>query len=331
MSRVTLPLQEVDQARITLVMDNTIDLLMASTDVAKRFPVTPNSLERSQPIAEHGFSALIRVRRGNQEGRVLFDTGISRAGILHNLDALEINASDIQAIILSHGHFDHTTGLLGLVDRLGTRRLPLVLHPDAYLERKLIFPNGAELNVPAPKIADLRKESIQVIEEVGPSMLVDNMLAISGEVPRTTEFEKGFPIHYAKRNDAWEPDPFIMDDQCVVINVRGRGLVIVTGCGHSGVVNIVRHAQHLTGVETVYAVIGGFHLTGGLFERIIPPTIAALQKIKPQYLMPGHCTGWSAMHQIATAMPESFIPNSVGTTLLLYGSPQQLQGDRGLY
>ena len=317
MSTATLPLLEVDQARITLVMDNTVDLLMASTDVAKRFPLGPNPAERSQPIAEHGFSALIRVRQGDHEGSVLFDTGVSRNGILHNLDALEINPSDVHAIILSHGHFDHTTGLLGLVDRLGTRRLPLVLHPDAYLERKLVFPNGAEMNVPPPKIADLRQESVQVIEEVGPSMLVDNMLLISGEVPRTTEFEKGFPIHYAKRNDEWEPDPFIMDDQCVIINVRGRGLVIVTGCGHCGVINIVRHAQHLTGITTVYAVIGGFHLTGGLFERIIPETIAALQEIKPQYLMPAHCTGWSAMHQIARAMPEAFIPNSVGTTLVL--------------
>jgi len=195
--------------------------------------------------------------------------------------------------------------------------LPLVLHPDAYLERKLVLPNGAEVNLPAPKKTDLRRENIELIEEVGPSMLVDNMVLVSGEVTRTTEFEKGNRIHYAKRNDVWEPDPLIMDDQCAILNIRGKGLAIVTGCGHSGIINIIRHAQHLTGVQPIYAVIGGFHLSGALFEPIIPATVAALQEIKPRYVMPGHCTGWSSMHQIARTMPDAFIPNNVGTTLLL--------------
>ncbi len=224
---------------------------------------------------------------------------------------------DIQAIILSHGHADHAMGLPGLVDRLGTRNLPLVLHPDAYLKRKLVLPNGAEIGIPAPKVEDFRREYIEVIEEVGPSMLVDDMVLVSGEVARTTEFEQGFPIHHAKRNDVWEPDPLIMDDQCAIINVRDKGLVVITGCGHSGIINTIVHAQTLTGVQTIHAVIGGFHLTGGLFEPIIPATIATLEKIKPRYVMPGHCTGWSATHQIARAMPEAFIPNSVGTTLML--------------
>jgi 7,8-dihydropterin-6-yl-methyl-4-(beta-D-ribofuranosyl)aminobenzene 5'-phosphate synthase len=108
-----------------------------------------------------------------------------------------------------------------------------------------------------------------------------------------------------------------MDDQCAIVNVRGKGLVVVTGCGHSGIINIIEHAQALTGVDTVYTVVGGFHLTGGLFEPIIPATTVALQRINPRYVMPGHCTGWSATHQLARAMPDAFIPNSVGTTLML--------------
>ena len=317
MTQSPLSLPEVDEAKITIIMDNSIDLLMANTEVAQRLPLGPNPFDRPLPMAEHGFSVSITVRQGEKHGTVLFDTGVSRKGILYNLDALELNASDIQAIILSHGHADHAMGLPGLIDRLGTRRLPLVLHPDAYLQRKLVLPNGAEINLPAPKPEDFRRENIEIIEEAGPSMLVDNMVLVSGEVARTTEFEKGFRIHRAKRNERWEPDPLIMDDQCAVINVRGKGLIIITGCGHSGIINIIRHAQHLTGVSTIYAVIGGFHLTGGLFEPIIPATITALQEIKPRFVMPGHCTGWSAVHQIARSMPEAFIPNSVGTTLLL--------------
>src|SRR5258708_10430966 len=92
------------------------------------------------------------------------------------------------------------------------------------------------------KKADFQRENIEVIEEVGPSMLVDGMVLVSGEVHRTTDFEKGFPIHQAKRNSHWEPDPLIHDDQCAIINVRGKGLVICTGCGHSGIINIIRHA-----------------------------------------------------------------------------------------
>lgn len=317
MAGAVLPLPPVDAVRVTLVMDNSIDILMASTTVARRFPLGPNPFERPLPMAEHGFSALLRVQRGDSQGSVLFDTGVSRTGILDNLDALEIDLHTIQAIILSHGHADHAMGLPGLVDRLGPRGLPLVLHPDAYLERKLVLPNGFEVRLPAPKIVDLQRENITVIEEIGPSMLVDDMVLVSGEVARTTAFERGFPTHHAHRHDCWEPDPMIMDDQCAIVNVRDKGLVIVTGCGHAGIINIIRHAQALTGISAIYAVIGGFHLTGPLFEPIIPATIAALQEIKPRYVMPGHCTGWFATHQIARAMPEAFIANSVGTTLEL--------------
>jgi 7,8-dihydropterin-6-yl-methyl-4-(beta-D-ribofuranosyl)aminobenzene 5'-phosphate synthase len=305
---------EVDEVKITTVMDNNIDVLMASTEVARRFPLGPHPFECNQPMAQHGFSALLDVRQGEKQGVVLFDTGVSRTGILYNMDVLDLNASDVQAIVLSHGHSDHAMGLPGLIDRLETLHLPLVLHPDAFLERKLVPPNGSEVNIPPPRKAELQCENIEIIEEVGPSMLVDDMVLVSGEVARTTDFEKGFPPHYAKRYDVWEPDPLIMDDQCVIVNVRGKGLVIVTGCGHSGIINSIRYAQAITGIEEVYAVIGGFHLTGGLFEPIIPDTVAALQKIGPRYLVPGHCTGWSAVHQIARAMPDAFIAYSVGTT-----------------
>jgi 7,8-dihydropterin-6-yl-methyl-4-(beta-D-ribofuranosyl)aminobenzene 5'-phosphate synthase len=313
----TISLPEVDEVKVTVIMDNSIDILMASDEVAHRFPLVENLFERPIPIAEHGFSVLIGVKQGSKYSKVLFDTGVSRRGILYNMDALEVNAADIGAIVLSHGHPDHAMGLPGLIERLGTRNLPLVLHPDAYLERKLVLPNGGEISAPAPKEADFRREYIEIIEEIGPSMLMNDMVLVSGEVARNTEFEKGFPIHYAKRNDVWEPDPLIMDDQCAIINVRGKGLVIATGCGHSGIINTIRHAQALTGVQSIYAVIGGFHLTGALFEPIIPATITALQEINPRYVMPGHCTGWSATHRIAQTMPEAFIPNSVGTTFAL--------------
>ena len=310
-------LPEVDEASITIIVDNSVDLLLVSTDKAKRFPLGPNPFENLLPVAEHGFSVLIRAKKENKSAIVLFDTGVSKKGILHNLDTLEINPSYIQAIILSHGHPDHAMGLSGIIDRLGSRKLPLILHPDAYLERKLILPDGSEVRLPPPRIGDLRRENIEVIEQPGPSMIVDDMVLVSGEVSRTTSFEKGFPIHYAHRDGGWVHDPLIVDDQCAVLNVRNKGLVIVTGCGHSGIINIIKHAQNLTGVNKIYAVIGGFHLSGKIFEPIIPDTVSALKEIAPDFIVPGHCTGWIAQHKIAREMPDAFIPNSVGTTLHL--------------
>ena len=309
MLQETISLQPVDHVKITTILDNSIDLLMTNTEVAQRIRLVSNAFERPQPIAEHGFSVLISVERGEKSGTVLFDTGLNPRNFLYNVDALEISLADIQTIILSHGHADHAMGLSGVVQRLGSRNVPLLLHPDAYLERKLVLPNGEEIALPPPHKADLQREHIQVIEEVGPSMLFEGMVLISGEVARTTSFERGIPIHYARREHAWEPDP--------LIHVRDKGLVVVTGCGHAGIINIVRNAQVLTGVQDIYAVIGGFHLSGPLFEPLIPATIAAIQEINPHYLVPGHCTGWVATHELARAMPEAFIANSVGTSFLL--------------
>jgi 7,8-dihydropterin-6-yl-methyl-4-(beta-D-ribofuranosyl)aminobenzene 5'-phosphate synthase len=318
MSPRTIALQPVDEVRVTVVTDNVIDVLLASSDVAKRLKLPAEvRLDTQLPIAEHGFSALLDVRSGQRRAQILFDTGISPRGFLHNLDALELNALDMQAIVLSHGHFDHTMGLLGLVDRLGTRKLPLVVHPDAYLERKSVLPNGDERRLPTPLRADFRRDSIEVIEEVGPSMLVDDMILVSGEVDRTSGFEPGLPVQWALRDGHWEHDPLVRDDQCVIVNVRDKGLVVVTGCGHAGVINILRHAQALTGIQAVHAVAGGFHLNGALFEKIIPPTVAALCAIGPRYVLPGHCTGFPAAAQLAAVMPQAYLPNSVGTTYIL--------------
>lgn len=317
MSSQVISLPEVDEVQVTTITDNSLDILMASTAVAKRFPLQKDLFDHAFPVAEHGYSVLVRVRTGDRWGTVLFDTGVSRRGILWNFDALAIDAKEIQAIVLSHGHADHAMGFLGLVDRLGSRGIPLVIHPDAYLERKLVLPNGAEYFLRPPSRADFRREHIELIESVDPSMLIDGMVLVSGEIQRTTEFEKGMAVHHAKRGGVWGPDPLIPDDQCAIMNVRGKGLLIITGCGHSGIINVIRNAQRLTGITKIYTVMGGFHLTGGLFEAIIPATVAALQHIGPRYVIPGHCTGWSAMNQIATAMPDAFVPNSVGTTMLL--------------
>jgi len=310
-------LKEVDEVCITILMDNTVDLLMADSDIARRFHVGEN---RVTTIAEHGFSALIRVRCGDQKETVMLDTGISPGGILHNMKALKIDTSEIQAIILSHGHNDHTMGLPNLLERMKPKNIPVIVHPDAFLERKIVFQDGSEWNISGPRINNSGRNEFTFLKKSGPVLLAHDTILISGEIDRITDFEKGFPLHYTKRLGKWEQDPLIKDDQCLIVNVRNQGLVIITGCGHAGIINSIYYAQALTGIKDVCAVIGGFHLTGGIFEKIIPATVAELKKINPRYIMPGHCTGWSAIHQIANEMPEAMIPNNVGTTLYIAGS-----------
>jgi 7,8-dihydropterin-6-yl-methyl-4-(beta-D-ribofuranosyl)aminobenzene 5'-phosphate synthase len=103
--------------------------------------------------------------------------------------------------------------------------------------------------------------------------------------------------------------------------VRGRGLVILTGCGHSGIVNIVRYVRKLTGEDRVHAVIGGFHLSGPLFENIIAPTCDALAAFSADHLVPCHCTGWKAMQGLAARFPDAFIQTSVGTSVEFSSAP----------
>ena len=142
-------------------------------------------------------------------------------------------------------------------------------------------------------------------------------MLITGEVDRTTDVREGLPGPPGAARGTWEPDPLILDDQALIANVRGQGLVVLTGCGHAGIVNIVRYAQRLTGVDQLHAVIGGFHLSGPLFEPIIGPTCDALAALAPDVIVPAHCTGWQAHACDRRALPDAFIQNSVGTTFYL--------------
>lgn len=238
-------------------------------------------------------------------------------GVLHNMDVLEIKGNELHAVVLSHGHTDHTRGLLGFIKRYGRPRVPIVLHPDAYLKRKNVQADGHESEHIPPSKRDLEAEDVEIIEERGPTMVIGGRALVTGQIPRTTPFEKGSPSQVAWIDGKWQPDPWIHDDQAIVLNVKNKGLIVLTGCGHAGVVNTLMCARELTGVDQIHAVIGGFHLTGPTFESIIAPTIQALQQFSPSVIVPQHCTGWKATHLIAQTFPNAFIPNSVGTTMVI--------------
>jgi 7,8-dihydropterin-6-yl-methyl-4-(beta-D-ribofuranosyl)aminobenzene 5'-phosphate synthase len=312
-----IQLREVDRLEVMTLMDNTIDALLASTETVRRAPRDAVlGGPKSRLRAEHGFSALVTVVAGSRRHSLLFDAGLTPDGLVRNMEILEVDPADLRAVVLSHGHADHTLGLLGMLRERGRRKLPLVIHPEAFRMRKLVLPDGHEVRLPPPSRSDLAAEGIELMEQIGPSCLLEEAVLVTGQVPRRSDFEKGFPIHYAQADGRWDPDPWIHDDQALVVRVRGSGLVVLTGCGHAGLVNILAQARALTGEERVHAVLGGFHLTGGLFDPLIPRTVEELGRLAPSVVVPAHCTGWKATHAIAAAMPGAFVQNSVGTTFV---------------
>ncbi|WP_255283268.1 MBL fold metallo-hydrolase [Actinomadura madurae] len=248
----------------------------------------------------------------------MFDTGLSPDAMVTNAARLGVDLGDVQAVVLSHGHFDHAGGLAGLAGRRGVRSLPMVLHPRVWTKRRLAVPGEPVEELPTLSRKALDGEGFEVIERREPSLLLDGGVLITGEVDRTTEFEHGMPPpHQAWTGSGWEHDPLVIDDQALVVHVRGRGLVVLTGCGHAGAVNIVRHARRLTGVDRLHALVGGLHLGGPAFEPVIPPTVAALAELAPGLVVPGHCTGWRAQHALAAALPDAWVQGSSGTTYRL--------------
>ena len=303
-------LKPADRMEITVLVDNYLDIFVPqATPVDRRLPFDAGR----HLLAEHGLSCLVRVFSGNKEHTILLDAGLSRECMAWNARQLGISLAEIEAVVLSHGHFDHIGGLSTLFCG-EVRQIPLIAHPDAFLKRRLNGRNGiAEL--PRLDPVDLKKAGADILMRSGPSTLAGGHLLVTGEVERKTGFEKGMPGMEMFVNGGWSPD-LILDDQALVVNVRDKGLVVLSGCAHAGIINTVEYAKKITGIDYVHAVLGGFHLTGPAFAQVIPPTIAGMQRINPDYVVPMHCTGWDAINRFMEAMPGRCILNTVGTTYL---------------
>jgi 7,8-dihydropterin-6-yl-methyl-4-(beta-D-ribofuranosyl)aminobenzene 5'-phosphate synthase len=324
-----IPLAPVDVVRITILMDNVTDPLLFPTEHVERMtwlhhlamPRAPSALtDDGLPdalIAEPGFSALVRVTTGGRERTILFDAGVTPTGVVENMRRLGLSPGEVETIVLSHGHWDHVAGMEGFAKEVGRSNLPVLIHPAFWRRRRIAIPGLEPAELPATSRAALEGAGFEIVEEEQPSFLLDGSVLVTGEVDRTTPFETGFLGHQAHVHGGWEPDPLILDDQAIVMRLAGRGLVVLTGCGHAGIINVVRQAQRLTGETRIAAVIGGFHLSGPMFEPIIEPTVAAFDDLKPELFMPAHCTGWKAVHRLAHRFPEAFVQSAVGTTISL--------------
>jgi 7,8-dihydropterin-6-yl-methyl-4-(beta-D-ribofuranosyl)aminobenzene 5'-phosphate synthase len=311
-------LKPVDRIEIVVLADNYADVLLESTETVTRPPKARDGLVFEDTlVAEHGLSLLVRTVRGGETRVVLLDAGYSSVGVPHNLDRLGISLDGVEAVVLSHGHMDHTGALPAVLRRIPDRVL-LVAHPDAFAAPRYIAPPGAPRRVLPRTLVreDLEAMGAEILTTAAPVLLAGDTVLATGQVERSTPYEKGMPHAMMERDGELVRDE-ILDDQSLVLALRGKGLVVVAGCSHAGVVNTVRHALHLTGEDRVHAIMGGFHLGDDPSGELVESTIHGLKEADPDLLMPMHCTGWEAVHRIAGAFPSAFALSSVGTTVTL--------------
>lgn len=312
----TLPIKAVDRVEILTLQDNTIDLVQQDNNAVVQRAMPLVGLEfKNSILAEHGFSSFITVTDGDTSRSMLFDFGFSQHGAAFNADALGADLTRVEAMALSHGHLDHVGGIGALMEKTGKRDLPLVVHPAAFRNPRLLkISDDFKIHFPAFTREKATAAGAAVVDTETPYPMLDHAAAFLGQIPRNTSFEKGAPNLFCEIDGEERQDPFD-DDSAMVFNVRDKGLVVVSGCAHSGIVNTVAHARMVTGVDKVMAIMGGFHLTGMDMETVIKPTIDALKAFDPTHIIPTHCTGRQAVQRIEKEMPDRFILNMAGTRL----------------
>lgn len=313
MGKITV--READCVEILTLQDNFIEITASdNSDVVTRAKAVKNGEISRSILAEHGFSAVVQVTAGGQKRTLLFDFGFSKEGAANNADALGVDLREVEVLVLSHGHSDHLGGLETLMGRIGRKGVPLVLHPAAFKASRYLKFGRTRQYFPAVTRERFEALGIRLVETKDPFPLLDGCALFLGEVRRQRAFEKGMPMaHFEDRGkEKWDP---IEEDSALVMRLKGKGLIILSGCAHAGIINTIDDARAVTGVEKIHAVMGGFHLAGPAFEPVIGPTVSALRKAAPAYIIPCHCTGRKAVMAIEKKMPGQFILNMSGTRL----------------
>jgi 7,8-dihydropterin-6-yl-methyl-4-(beta-D-ribofuranosyl)aminobenzene 5'-phosphate synthase len=249
-------LAPVDRVEIHILVDNATDShssIPANSESEFAFLHRHGMQELSGDhicCACHGFSCLVTAYRGDARHTLLFDSGPEDYAFERNCRRLGVDLGSIECIVLSHGHWDHAGGMLKALDLIGASNggapVDFHVHPDMFRSRGRFLPNGKMLpSKDIPSIAALSQHGARIISSKEPQVFLDGMFYLSGEIPRVTPFERGFPGHCRKTEDGrdWEPDPWIMDERFLAVEVAGKGMIVFTACSHAGVVNVLKHAR----------------------------------------------------------------------------------------
>jgi 7,8-dihydropterin-6-yl-methyl-4-(beta-D-ribofuranosyl)aminobenzene 5'-phosphate synthase len=279
--------------------------------------------------ANHGLSLVITARDAETGARrtVLFDGGPVDYAVERNGARLGVDFGTVEAVMLSHGHWDHAGGIPKALELIraanGGRPVPLHLHPGMFEERGGRQPDGGVLpmdRVPSP--AEWVAMGAEPVVGAGPATIAGDLFWVSGEIPRRTAYERGLPNQVARPGpDApWRPDPLIMDERFLAVRLKGRGVLVFSACSHAGVVNVLHHAREGFPGEALFGVMGGPHLSGEN-EAVIPETVADLADFGMAHIFPAHCTGWRAVNALERAFGEPVVvPAAVGKVFALDGA-----------
>ena len=311
-------LKQADRIEITTLVDGYTEIFMQGTDLVKRHPLIREGDLGLPLLAEHGLSWLVDLYEGSNHHQILLDAGWTDIPIPYNIRNMGINLDKVEAVVLSHGHIDHWGGIYGLYrNDLVSKQAPFIAHPDTFYRRLIKLPNGTSFMMPYKlnKWA-LNGLGVTIQENKKPLLLADGLALVTGEVERVTDFELSLPEQWKYENGELKPDPDTWDDQGLIFDIKKKGLVVLQSCSHSGIINNIQYAKKLTGQNTLYAVMGGFHL-GGHWQSRTPATIAEIKKERPALVMATHCTGWDSIRQFEKEMPDAFAPNAVGSKICL--------------
>ena len=273
--------------------------------------IVDSSLVKSELKSKHGLAFFIQAKIDDKEVTIIMDTGPSSDQLLHNADKMGINLQKTDIVTLSHGHYDHTGGLIGTLKKI-KKRVLVIAYPKIFDPKLKIMPHLKFIGTPC-KPSDIESAGGVPLLTIDPVKIV-NGITTTGEVQRTTAFERigGFLTVHNRRLI----EDIMLDDQGLIINLESKGLVVIAGCAHSGIINTIKHAQNITEINRVYAVLGGFHLINADDERI-QATVDELKKLDPKFIGPCHCTGTKATKKIAEAFGDRCRPLHTGDIVKL--------------
>ena len=301
---------EVDRATIWVLADNYYDANRPDTRITKRFRSVPGKSVH----AEHGLSFYLEAVVNGKKSACMFDYGLDAPGVMNNAALLGLDLGKPDAYSLSHGHYDHFMGALSIVKQHQSRiaaGTPFYVGEEAFAHRFSLRPGRTEPDdLGELRKADLESFGLKVVELTEPAEIIPGVYS-TGKIERLTTYEKVPPTLLIQRGEKRVPDDF-RGEQGLFLHVKGKGLVVLSGCAHSGIVNTVKQAQKVAAVEKIHAVMGGFHLINAKPD-IIQNTVADIKALRPDHIVPAHCTGFEAIVAFSREMPEEFTLNTAGT------------------
>jgi len=266
--------------------------------------VDNNSLLGSSFWAEHGLSFLIEA----DGEKILFDTGQSANVIAHNLDKFKEDLNDLKYVVLSHGHYDHTGGLEEIARR--TDNVIVFAHPDVF-DDKYVKRDEEYISIGVPFRKHELKNSIKFHLNEHDSEIIKG-IRITGQISRATIFEYVPDMYCIKKDDGYIKDD-ILDDQALILDTK-KGIIVILGCAHSGVVNTLLRVKELTGKKEIWGLFGGTHL-GAAKEEGLKPTTNVLKRFKVQTIGLSHCSGANTFLYFSKVFGEKVFLNSAGSVI----------------